>query len=423
MKRYNNLWDKICNKKNFLEAYKAAIKGKGFYTDVKKIERIGRYKYLHYLLKEVKTGRYEVSKYKIYNRYTGGKLREIWKLPMKDRIVQHAIMRVIEPIFRENFIVDTFASIKGRGIHRGLKRVKKALKDYDYKYCLTLDIRKCYPSLDKDILKQKLSRKFKDENLIKLLYKIVDSCDKGVPIGNYTSQYFNNFYFSGFDHWLKEEKKVRAYFRYCDDIKILSNNKEGLHSLYQEIKEYMGTLKVSLKSNYQITHIEVKSIDFLGYKIRRNHILIRNHIKYKFRRKVKSMNLDALSSKDVNVLGSYWGIFSHADCRNLWYKYIKVKTFKDLNIAVHKRDFVRNLIGVPIVITNSTVYQRKGVYWLKFICDYTVNNAEDKEAEIKDVLVSTSGELLVEAGRQFNKTNFPFCTTIIINNNGFYEFS
>ena len=100
-----------------------------------------------------------------------------------------------------------------------------------------------------------------------------------------------------------------------------------------------------------------------------------------------------------------------------------MKTFKDLNIAVHKRDFVRNLIGVPIVITNSTVYQRKGVYWLKFICDYTVNNAEGKEVEIKDVLVSTSGELLVEAGRQFNKTNFPFCTTIIINNNGFYEFS
>jgi retron-type reverse transcriptase len=81
---------------------------------------------------------------------------------MKDRIVQHAIMIYIEPIFRSNFIVDTFSSIKGRGIHRGLKRVKHAIRKSGYNYCLKLDIKKCYPSLDKDVLKQFVAKKFKD---------------------------------------------------------------------------------------------------------------------------------------------------------------------------------------------------------------------------------------------------------------------
>jgi hypothetical protein len=72
--------------------------------------------------------KYVVSKYTVFQRFTGYKIREIYKLPMKDRIVQHALMNIIEPIFRETFIVDTFSSIKTRGIHMGLKRVKKAVK-------------------------------------------------------------------------------------------------------------------------------------------------------------------------------------------------------------------------------------------------------------------------------------------------------
>jgi len=106
---------------------------------------------------------------------------------MKDRIVQHAIMNYLEPIFRETFIIDTYSSIKTRGIHLGLQRVKKALRTGKYKYCMKLDVHKCYPSLDKDILKAKLAKKFKDPDLLDLLYIIIDSCEKGVPIGNYTS--------------------------------------------------------------------------------------------------------------------------------------------------------------------------------------------------------------------------------------------
>jgi retron-type reverse transcriptase len=138
-------------------------------------------------LEEVKENKYKVSKYDVFTRKVGEKEREIWKLPMKDRIVQHAIMIYIEPIFRESFIVDTFSSIKGRGIHGALKRIKKDVREHQYIYYLKLDIKKCYPSLNHDILKHKLARKFKDKKLLNLLYIIVDSCEKGVPIGNYTS--------------------------------------------------------------------------------------------------------------------------------------------------------------------------------------------------------------------------------------------
>lgn len=322
MKLYNNLFDTICTYENIKIAYSNAIKGKKHYKEVKQIETC-REEYLQNLLNEIKNETYEVSPYEEFSRYTGGKVREIAKLPMKDRIVQHLLMLYLEPIFRENFIIDTYASIKGRGIHIGLKRVKKALKKYKYKYYLKLDIRKCYQSLDKEILKDKLRQKFKDEKLLKLLYKIIDSYHKGIPIGNYTSQYFNNFYFSEFDHWIKEIKRIKGYFRYRDDMIILSSSKEKLHNLFKEISVKISELNVQLKPNYQIYDIEKQGINFLGYIIYPNHIKIRKQIKNNFKKKISK--LDFKKERDFNVLGSYYGICSHADCRNLWKKYVNIE--------------------------------------------------------------------------------------------------
>ena len=188
MKRYKNIFDSICTMNNFKIAYTNATRGKKHYTDVKFIERRGINRYLRKLLRDVRNGTYEVSDYDVFDKFTGEKWRTIYRLPMKDRIVQHAIMNYLEPVFRETFIIDTYSSIKGRDIHKALKRLKHMLKDNpDYLYCLSLDIHKCYPSLDQTLLKEKLAKKFEDKRLLNLLFKIVDSCDKGVPIGNYTS--------------------------------------------------------------------------------------------------------------------------------------------------------------------------------------------------------------------------------------------
>lgn len=423
MKIYKDLFSKIATFENFKLAYKQATKGKKHYKEVKFIERYGVNRYLRKLLKEVINKTYKVSDYKVFNLFTGDKWREIYKLPMRDRIVQHAVMNVIEPLFRETFIVDTYSSIKFKGTHYGLSRVKKTLKDGEYYYYLKLDINKCYPSLDKNILKAKLARKFRDNDLLWLLYLIIDSCENGVPIGNYTSQYFNNFYFNDFDHWIKEVKGIKAYFRYCDDIIILAKTKEELHALFEEIKIEIAKLNVKLKTNYQIYNIEIKGIDFLGYIIKHDYITVRKRTKQRFINKVSKMDFDHLTDREVNILGSYWGIFCHCDARHLWYKYTGVKTFKDLNINVHKRDFVREILELELTITSSIIYQKKGQEWLKFECSYTRKDKEGLDREYKDVLVGTSAEKLVEAGKQFNPSMYPFTTKIVVDDKGFYEFT
>ena len=328
MKRYGKLWDKICTLDNFKQAYKNATKGKKHYIEVKQIEQYGSEKYLEELLEEVKQNKYKVSKYTVFTKITGGKEREIWRLPMKDRIVQHALMLHIEPIFRKTFIVDTYSSIKGRGIHAALKRVKCAVRNSGCEYYLKLDVRKCYPSLDQNILKQKLSKLFKDQRLLNLLYIIIDSCDKGVPIGNYTSQYFNNFYFSDFDHYIKEVLHVRYYFRYCDDMIILGETKEYLWYLFVKIQKEMDDLHVELKQNYQIYKTEIKGVDFLGYITRKYYTKIRKRVKKNFISKMSLIDFCHINDKNLNVLGSYWGLLIHANCKNLWIRYTNNKTFE-----------------------------------------------------------------------------------------------
>lgn len=413
MKRYNNLFSKICTYSNFDKALDNAFKNKKHYTEVKRIKR-SRFRYVMKLYHSVKDKNYKVGDYTIYDLYTGGKWREIYRLPMKDRIVQHAIMMYLEPLFRANFIPTTFQSIKGRGTHKCLKKVKQALKDVDgTKYCLKLDIHKCYPSLDKNILKQKLAKMFKDKDLIELLYIIVDSCEKGVPIGNYTSQYFNNYYFSTLDHYCKEVLHIKYYIRYCDDIAIFGESTEQLREWRVKINNYVNELNVKLKDNWRIFDVTSNGIDFVGYIVFRDHVKLRKHTKEKFIEACKSMDFNNLSKRDINVLGSYWGILINADCRNLWYKYTGVKKFEDLHVKVHERMFIREILEKEISINAVTFYTRKGEQRVRLTAD--IDN-------YKDVYVSTSAEMILEAAHQFKKEDFPFKTKIVETDNGYYKF-
>lgn len=418
MKKYNDLFKRICTINNFLKAYKNASKGK---KDYKEVKRLGKYpyRYLSKLLKDVRTDSYNPGPYRIKHKWTGHKWRKLAIAPFKDRIVQHAIMIYCESIFQESFIVDTFSSIKSRGIHRGLKRCKRAIKDKDYNYVLQLDIHHCYESLDLNILKNKLANKFTDEKLLNLFYKIIDSYTLGgVPIGNYTSQYFNNFYFTEFDHYIKEVKQVKYYFRYCDDIVIFGKTKDELHSLLTDIKIKMKELHVELKPNYKI-YPKNKGVDFLGYITYPTHRKLRKLTKSEFIRKCKEMDFNNLSTHDVNVLGSYWGILSIADCRNLWFKYTGVKKFSDLKVSVHERNFIKNLIGYDLVINDGTVYTRKGERRVKLDITYT-----DKDNKVhENIYVSSSGEMLIEAIEKLTPQAYPFETIITINKNGFYQFN
>ncbi len=148
------------------------------------------------------------------------KERLIFRLPyFPDRIVHHAVMNILEPIFIANFTADTYSCIKGKGIHAASYALRRQLKDVPgTTYCLKLDIKKFYPNIDHEVLKALLRRKIKDKDLLWLLDLIIDSAD-GLPIGNYLSQYFANFYLTRFDTWSK-----RSYSKsiICDTLMISS---------------------------------------------------------------------------------------------------------------------------------------------------------------------------------------------------------
>jgi len=326
MKRYGNLYPLMYDLDNIRLAHKNAKRGKAHYKEVQMINsNIDTYvNAIHYMLKD-KT--FRNAEYTIFIKNDNGKLREIYKLPYyPDRIVHHCIMQILEPIWMSVFITDTYSSLKGRGIHRGVKRLQKALQDIENTtYCLKLDIRKFYPSIDHSILKSIIRKKIKDSDVLWLLDVLIDSTS-GIPIGNYLSQYFGNLYLAYFDHWMKEGMQCKYYFRYCDDIIILHKDKEVLHNLLVDIDAYLyANLKLVIKHNYRIFPVDACGIDFLGYVFYHTHTLARKAIVKRFKKKIayvlrnyKCIKAFAITSSIM----SYAGWFIHCNSKNLIKSYI-----------------------------------------------------------------------------------------------------
>lgn len=309
MKRLNNLYQRICSTENLNLADAIARKGKGQQYGIQVHDR-NREENILLLQDMLLSKTYQTSPYTVFKVYEP-KEREVYRLPyFPDRIAHHAIMNVLEPVFVSVFTANTYSCIKKRGIHTAAKGIKKALRDEpNTRYCLKLDIRKFYPNVDHAILKQLLRRKIKDPDLLWLLDEIIDSAP-GLPIGNYLSQYLANFYLTYFDHWIKEEKRVKYYFRYADDLVILSGSKEYLHSLFQDIREYLSVkLRLNIKANHQIFPVQSRSIDFVGYRFYHTHTILRKTIKQNFARKVKNGS--------VISIASYLGWAKHCNSNHL----------------------------------------------------------------------------------------------------------
>ena len=314
MKRKGNLYKDFCSEENIRLAFYNAKKGKKHYREVKEISQNLEF-YIADLKAMLEKEQFNTSNYEMFTRESGGKIREIYKLPYyPDRIVHHCIIQVVQDLWMNLLIRDTFSTIPGRGIHDGVNRVKQAMCDVEgTKYCLKMDIRKYYPTINHDILKQLLRRKIKDLQFLRLLDEIIDSAP-GVPIGNYVSQWFGNLYLAYFDHWVKEKLKCRYYYRYCDDLVILENNKPDLHLKMSKIQEYLDkNLDLKIKSNYQIFPIDSRGLDFLGYRFFHGYTLVRKRI-------VKAMKKKLNQPKSM---ASYWGWLKHANTYRLTKKYFK----------------------------------------------------------------------------------------------------
>lgn len=154
-----------------------------------------------------------------------------------------------------------------------------------------------------------------------LLYEIIDSAP-GLPIGNYLSQYLANFYLSYFDHWMKEEKGVKYYFRYADDIVALASSKTYLHQLFIEMNNYINDrLNLQFKGNHQVFPVNSRGIDFVGYVHYHTHTLLRKSIKKRFAKSVSKKKKHA-------SIAAYWGWAKHADSKNLLKKLLTHEQFQ-----------------------------------------------------------------------------------------------
>lgn len=319
MKRINNLYRAVYDLKNIEVADKKARKCKNGRYGINKHDE-NHDEENRELSDRLKKHTYKTSKYSKYVVFEP-KRRTIFRLPYyPDRIVHHAIMNVMESIWTKIFTADTYSCIKDRGIHSLVKRLKRDLhKDSEgTMYCLKMDIRKFYPSLDHDILKSIIRKKIKDCELLWLLDEIIDSAE-GVPIGNYLSQFFANLYLAYFDHWLKEELKVKYYYRYADDMVILSDSKEQLRSWLLAIKIYLtNVLKLQLKDNYQIYPVDSRGIDFVGYKLYHTHTLLRKSIKYKMFKLIRKCKEGKITAEELSRrMASYFGWLKYCDSKNL----------------------------------------------------------------------------------------------------------
>lgn len=419
VKRLNNIYDKLCTLDNLKLAYQNARKGKvksyGVLAFEKDID--GN---LNKLLDDLLNLRFKTSKYSTFTINEYGKDRLISRLPFyPDRIVHHLLMLELEPIWCSIFIRDTYACIKGRGIHGGLKRLKEALKNNDTQYCLKIDVRKFYPSIDHDILKSIIRKKIKDEKLLFVLDEVIDSAE-GVPIGNYLSQYFANLYLAYFDHYIKEVQGVKYYFRYADDIVILHSDKAYLHGLLVNISDYFtNELNIKLKGNYQVFPTDKRGIDFLGYVSYTTHIKLRKSIKQRMFRKINTITPENYKQKTA----SYNGWLKHCNSANLRLKYQSMitKRFAELGIKYEADNLLGEKIKIAKVLGKEIIVKAYKITKSKYEkSEYCLTIQIELNGEQK--VIFTGSTALKSQIEQVNKDDFPFTTTIE-NINETYQFT
>jgi len=290
IKRFGHLFTRITDITNLQNAHINAKKGKEDYAEVKTICQNSAF-YLKQLQQSLLNHTFTTSAYRIKQIYEP-KEREIFILPYyPDRIVHHAIMQVLQPIWDNTFIYDLYSAIPKKGIHKGHYRLRDFLKDKENtQYCLKFDISKFYPNINHDILFSQVQTKIKCPETLWLLHDIIYSIEgkTNVPIGNYLSQYFSNIYLNGFDHWLKEDMNTHYYLRYCDDGVILDKDKEYLKYLLIDIEKYFkNNLKLTLNKKTQIFNVDQRGIDFLGYREFRTYSLLRKSSARTFKNRIK----------------------------------------------------------------------------------------------------------------------------------------
>ena len=362
MHREGYIMEEVTDYGNMSEAFDAVLRGKK-----RKTCRQGRYLLEHRdeviaeLTAKLKDGSFRLGGYheRIICEY--GKERHLQILSMYDRIAVYAVMNVVDAHLRKRFIRTTGASIKGRGTHDLMKCVQRDMEadPEGTAYCYKFDVRRFYDNVKPEFVMWCYRRVFKDEVLLVLLEHFLHLLPEGISFGLRSSQGSGNLLLSVFlDHYLKDRYGVRYFYRYCDDGVVLGRTKAELWMIRDIVHEQLRQIDLEVKPNERVFPTS-DGIDFLGYVIRPNSVMLRKRIKQKFARKMHEVKS---RRRRRELIASFYGMAKHADCNNLFNKLTgkEMKSFKDLNVAYKPEDgkkrfagtvvSIRELVNIPIVV-------------------------------------------------------------------------
>lgn len=362
MRREGNIIDEIVEHGNMSSSFDQVLRGiaRKQCREGKKL-LAHREEVIANLQREIADGTFTVTEYRERDIYEYGKHRRLQIVVMERRIGCNAIMNVVDKHLHARYIRTTEASIKRRGTHDTMLQVSKALKENPHlRYAYQFDIRHFYDNVAHQVAKDAFAHVFKDKILLKILGSLIDMLETGISFGLRSSQATGNLILSiHLDHPLKDEIGVKNYFRYCDDGLVLAESKSELWVIRDAIHEMLEAVGFEIKPNERVFPVS-EGIDFVGYKIYPDHVLVRKRIKKKFAAKIKKIKS---RKRRHELVASFYGMTKHADCVNLNNKLIGEKTmrsFKDLKVTYKPANgqkyfpgdtiSIRDLVNLQIIV-------------------------------------------------------------------------
>lgn len=312
-RKHKHLFERITDPRNILTAYHQAAKGKrqsyGFLAfredDIARLELLTR---------RLQDGTWRASQYRHF--YVWEPKRRLISAPtFADRIVHHAVVQIIEPIFDATFLPTSFACRTGKGTHAGVAWLQSQLRKYGYTQYLKTDFKAFFPSIDRGILHAQYARKISDRKTLDLLTKIIPATGQGIPIGALTSQLSANIYANQLDHYLHHELHV-PFARYMDDVVVLGYDRQQLRETKDTIEEFAAT-RLRLDLSRWATQPTSRGIDWLGYRVWATHKLLRKNSVTRAKRKIRKYAAESNAAELARFIGSWRGHAAFADTINL----------------------------------------------------------------------------------------------------------
>ena len=334
-KTIRNKYYQYLSYEKLMDAHNKAKKGKGYRKEIIEFN-LKQEEYIMWLYEELKNKTYQHGGYTEFY-VIEPKLRKIEKSRYMDRIVHRWVVdNFLEPAFVPQFILTSYACLKGRGMHQSalyvqntMKHCKRIWQDY---YILKMDVAKYFDNINKNILLNILKRKIKDKDLLWLIEQILfaQKREKGLEIGNYTSQMFANIYLNEIDQYIKHKLKIKYYCRYLDDSVLMVKTKQEAKTALEKIKLFLKE-KLELELNQKTQIFKNKQgVNFCGYKINEYRMKLRDKGKRKLKKKVKYLKQEIkkgnITSKEAKkYLAGHMGYVKYANARNLLEKIFYVE--------------------------------------------------------------------------------------------------